>query len=288
MLPVITGAGHGDESVRGPVEALAIAAFATLTVSTLLAYASQVIYRILEGYHLPAVLERRWTTRQRQRQARLLSLRDVLARTPAGRHSRKYGLALEQVGLYPHSADLVMPTRLGNALRTLETYGQDRFGLDSQQFWFELIGTAQDSVRRESEEARAQVDLFVAAVSVFSILALASTIVGLGLGEPASMILGLASGLAVPLAYYGALRNMKDWANSVRALINLGRLPVASGVGVQLPWKLEDERRMWQALSGVLHYRDDNWRPWLDVFRRGSKYVDQDGLLRSVPESDTR
>ena len=72
--------------------------------------------------------------------------------------------------MYPDDPAIVLPTRLGNALRALETYGSTRYGVDSQQFWFEFVGTAETAIRQEQEEMRGQVDLFVAAVAVSSLL----------------------------------------------------------------------------------------------------------------------
>lgn len=284
LLDSLTGAAHQPLASRSLAEALSIAAFSTFAMAIILAYASQLIYRVLEGYHLPRGLDRRWTGRQRRRQAELLALKAALERTHNGRSSKSYGLTLERLGLYPHSPELVMPTRLGNALRTLEGYGQDRYGLDSQQFWFELVGTADEAMRRESEEMRSQVDLFVAGVAVSAILSVASAIVALLVtdsGGPGLLALGAAA--LTPIAYKGAVRNMKDWVNSVRAMINVGRFGIADRMGLELPWKLEHERRMWEAASGVLHYRDETWRPWLDFFRRGTPYADADGRLRDIP-----
>ncbi len=36
-----------------------------------------------------------------------------------------------------------------------------------------------------------------------------------------------------------------DWAGAVRALVNLGRQPLATSIGLALPRSLDDERTMW-------------------------------------------
>ena len=268
VWPVLTGAAHGALKARGLGEAFGLAAFTVLSLSVVLAYSSQLIYRILEGYHLPQWLDQSLTRRQQCRVRRLMALKTALERNPAGPKSKAYGIALEQLGLYPPAVESIMPTRLGNALKTLEAFGLDRYGLDSQQFWFELVGTAESSIRQENEEMRAQVDLFVAALAVFALLVIASLVTAVESNEPrAPALLAAGAALFLPIAYKGALRNMKDWVNSTRAMINLGRHRVASGMGLVVPRRLDDEVRMWQATSAVLHYRDERWRPWLDVFR---------------------
>jgi hypothetical protein len=210
-----------------------------------------------------------------------------MERVPNGSGTAKYGLSLEKLALYPDDDGRILPTRLGNALRALETYGQDRFDFDSQQFWFELVGTADASVRQEAEEMRAQVDLFVAAVAAFSLLSAVSFVVAVVVGDVPSFVLSIAAAAFVPLAYVGAVRNMKDWQNSVRAMVNLGRLRVAENLGVVLPWKIDDEARMWRYVSGSLHHGRTDHRPWLDVFRRGTPFVDSDGVLRHPPSEES-
>jgi ABC-type multidrug transport system fused ATPase/permease subunit len=278
LVPTITGT-TSDGSMRGPVQGLAIAAFIAFAISIILAYSSEFIYRLLEGYHLPRSIDLWMTARQRTRRERLRATVRLLDRTSSGSLSKEYGLAVEQLQLYPHDDAVVLPTRLGNALRALETYGVRIYSLDSQQFWYELIGTADDPVRREHEEARAQVDLFISAVAVFAGLAVAAALVVLiDPAAPGPLSLSALSILLVPLAYRGAIRNMKEWQSSVQALVNLGRFKVADGMGLTLPWRLRDERLMWETASEVLHYGDDeHFRPWLDVFRRGTPYVVEDG-----------
>lgn len=272
---LIHSASAGSQAMpiahRDPVAALGMAAFLTFALSILLAYGSQLIYRILEGYHLPRSIDRQLTNHQRRRYQRLVATRDALANLPGGLHSKRYGLVAEQIGLYPVAADRTMPTRLGNALRSLEGYGQQRYALDSQQFWYELIGTVDPPVRRDTEETRSLVDLFVAAVAVAALLAAVSAGVALRVNQRAApLALALMSALFVPVAYRGAVRNMKDWHNSVRALVNIGRISAAHAMGLAIPKEIEEERKMWRAASAVLMYgnESDGWRPWLDFFRR--------------------
>ena len=274
LAPSLTGA-VGGASTRSSVEALGIAAFITFAISVVLAYSSQLVYRVLEGYHLPRGMAGRLTARQRLHRARLTAIVSTLEDHPIGAKSSEYGLAAERLELYPKDVERLMPTRLGNALRSLESFGYRIYGLDSQQFWYELVGTADETVRREQEEARAMVDLFVSGVAVFAALALAATgMAVLDPTRPAPVVLALVSVALVHVSYRGALRNMKDWQNSVRAMVNLGRWKVAEGIGLKLPWMLDDERLMWQTTSSVLHYdADSDSRVWLDVFRRGSPHT---------------
>ena len=55
----------------------------------------------------------------------------------------------------------------------------------------------------------------------------------------------------MPGWYRLALITTDDWAFAVRALVNLGRKPVAEGVGLCLPKELEREREMWRRYSRI-------------------------------------
>ncbi len=270
-LDTLTGA-----SGRDPIAALGVAAFATIVMATIFAYYSRTIYRILEGYHLPKSIRRSFQISQMRRRERLRAY----STTP--NTGQTQGLATEAVGLYPKSLDDIMPTRLGNALKALETYGVSVYGLDSQQMWFELIGTAAEPVRREVEEARAMVDIFVAAIAASVGLSISSFLVALATREPASLLLAVSAAVFVPLAYEGAVIQMKDWANSVRSMVNLGRHNVAVAMGLEVPWRLEDEKKMWEVAINKLYFLSDDYGDgqWLDVFRRGTPKVVIDGYPR--------
>lgn len=289
IAPTLTGA-PGDGTFRGPVEGVGLAAFVTFSISVVLAYSSQLIYRVLEGYHLPPRAARVMTARQRLRKARMTAVVEALGAHPLGSNSSQYGLATEKLELYPQDDARLLPTRLGNALRSLESYGQRVYGLDSQQFWHELVGTAAEPVRQEQAEARAMVDIFVSGVAVFSgLTVIAGGVALLDPDRPAPIVLALVSAVLVPVSYRGAMRNMKEWRNSVRAMVNLGRFRVAENIGLQLPWTLDDERRMWESTSNVLHYvADPGSRAWLDVFRRGSPFTVEEGELIDGRPASTR
>ncbi|MGW2556838.1 hypothetical protein [Streptomyces sp. NPDC001635] len=145
----------------------------------------------------------------------------------------------------------VTPTLLGNAIRRFEEYGYNHFGLDSQVLWDELIGVVPDAVRRQTETARTSVDFFVAllyghllvAAAAFGTLCAAS-------GETALLLVtGLGLAVLAPVWYGCAIAATDDWAAAVRALVNLGRKPLAESLGLVLPEKLADEREMWTKVT---------------------------------------
>jgi hypothetical protein len=71
-----------------------------------------------------------------------------------------------------------------------------------------------------------------------------------------------------PLWYRLARMTTDDWALAVRALVDLGRRPLAESLGLNLPRELDREREMWSLYSQmVLWPYDADRAAELDEFR---------------------
>jgi hypothetical protein len=58
------------------------------------------------------------------------------------------------------------------------------------------------------------------------------------------------------------------WDSAVRALVHLGRHPLASAYGLVVPDSIDAERNMWQLLAAFSVYPyDPAWSDQLDVHR---------------------
>ncbi|WP_128380804.1 hypothetical protein [Streptomyces cavernae] len=204
------------------------------------------LYRFLEGYALwPAAAYERGCRVQRARRQRTA---DRLAATTV---TLRRALLSEKLSRYPVDDEQIAPTRLGNAIRRFEEYGYDRYRLDTQVLWNELTIAAPEETRRVVDTARTNVDFFVAllyghaAVALCAVGALAAT------PSDALVLLVTAGVLAalVPVWYRAAVAATDEWAAAVRALVNLGRKPLAEALGLMLPQELADERTMWQLVT---------------------------------------
>jgi hypothetical protein len=85
-------------------------------------------------------------------------------------------LLTERLHRYPVDDAQVTPTRLGNAIRRFEEYGFDRYRLDSQVLWHELNAVAAEPARKQTEDARINVDFVVALLFGHLLVALAALI----------------------------------------------------------------------------------------------------------------
>lgn len=201
------------------------------------------LYRFLEGYALwPSWAYERGCRVQRERRRRTA---DRLAATTA---TLRKAVLSEKLSRYPAAEEQIAPTRLGNAIRRFEEYGHDRYRLDTQVLWNELTIAAPDDTRRVVDTARTSVDFFVALLYGHAAVALCA-IGALASGRRDTLVLLITCAVLAaltPVWYHTAVAATDEWAAAVRALVNLGRKPLAESLGLVLPKDLADERTMWQ------------------------------------------
>jgi hypothetical protein len=171
---------------------------------------------------------------------------------------------------YPVADEQVTPTRLGNAIRRLEEYAYDRYRLDSQALWYELTAAAPKTLRQQVDNARAGVDFFVCLL-YGQLLVAAASLASLGAPHPHDVALAVTAAVLIvltPVWYQLAWTTTDDWALAVRALVDLGRKPLAENLGLSLPRELDREREMWSRYCQmVLWPYDADRAPDLDEFR---------------------
>jgi hypothetical protein len=250
VLPYVPGGPSRTALLEIPALAASLMLLlAILGLSVVFAYASLPVYRFLEGYSMPAWW-RRHLIRRRMREWHRLRRRFELT---AGKVSN-WELTLEALEQYPHSADAIQPTKLGNAMAAMEMYGDRAYGLDSQTLWYELQSVAAEGVRRDVEDARAAVDFFVSAITHLALLVLVASAVALWSQHLVPAAVAVVAACLIPGAYGQAVVNVAGWRASMRALVNLGRVPLADALGLRLPRTFGAERVMWENFVDFVHY----------------------------------
>jgi hypothetical protein len=220
--------------------------------------ASTPLYRLLEGYVGPATWWDGAAERQRTLRKALQQQLDALSDKTTVRAALLY----EKLDRFPAAENQMAPTGLGNALRAFETYGLDRYELDSQLLWYELISVIPTKLQDELDNSRAATDFFVAMVYIsaaYGIGALALFFIavynGLFHADLSLWIQAVLTLLAFPMIFYAlAVSSTTYWATTVRAMVNVGRIKLAQEYGLKLPHTIAQERRMWQALRTFLFY----------------------------------
>ncbi len=211
------------------------------------------LYRVLEGYSWP----RRCRTWSTQRQ--LNKKKDIKDRVD---HPDKivgqrweHGLLLDRLALFPRDDAQVAPTRLGNALRAFETYGKSRYNLDSQTLWVELCAAAPAYLQQELDRSRAIVDFFVALLylsGAFGLCTWTAEAIG-GAFSYKLTVIGALSLLSAFVWYRMAVVSSSYWRVTVQALVNVGRKGLADALGLRIPGRLDDERRMWGLVTRFVY-----------------------------------
>ena len=62
----------------------------------------------------------------------------------------------------------------------------------------------------------------------------------------------------------------------MQSVVNLGRKNLAKEYGLKLPETLEDERRMWEALTGFIIWGNEAYGKVLDEYRAPLDPIKQD------------
>jgi len=114
------------------------------------------------------------------------------------------------------------------------------------------------------------VDFFVCLL-LGHLLAILAAAIELALGHPQNpwRIAAVAVCLlaASMMWYRTAIVATDEWTASVRALVNLGRKPLADGLGLKLPDSLDDERGMWAISAELTVAPYAGWMSAVDRYR---------------------
>lgn len=240
---------------------LLVAGLSAVTVGMLLLGLNTALHRILEGHlgirQVPWLWDRlsqRQIAKRDDLKQRLSALQTTEGDSPG---SLRGAFLIEQLMRYPSEATQIGPTRYGNAIRSFESYGATVYGLDSQTLWHEVIASAPESARTEQEGARAYVDMLVNLVFLsvtFAVIALARLI--LDFTTPRAIALGVGV-VMIPIWYRLAVQAVHQWAGTVRALVNLGRKPLAANLDLELPKNHGEEVDMWLQIAWLVREGPD-------------------------------
>jgi hypothetical protein len=235
--------------VKAVLLGLALVGFALITQPLQLA-----LVRLLEGYWglsrpaeaLTKLGQRRHRRLREQLERRQLSTRtDADAPNQAARSYAAWALSRR----YP-PAPLIMPTRLGNALRAAEDRAGRRYGLDTVVAWPRLYPLLSERVRDLVDDQRAQLDI----AARFTVTLLVAAVVSLALLVTHGWWLAVpAVGLALAwLSYRGACTAGIAYGESIETAFDLHRLDLRRALQLPLPQSLEQERALNDELTRFL------------------------------------
>ncbi len=228
-----------------------------LVVSYLIYNFQYSIVRLFEGYWPPYLRRLRiWRSNLYRQRWRYLEKRKGAVSNSKEKKEIAQEIAkesaVEQFTYYPPKDHLskVMPTRLGNILRSSEIYANDRYGIDSVTVWTRLRPLLADEVIAPLEVNRTARD-FMLLMSAFSatftliwcpVLAVFTS----------RWDLFLLSALGWPLAwvcYQNALQSTLAYSEQLKAMFDLHRYDLLKALNRRIPTNLEEEYEEWEDLS---------------------------------------
>jgi hypothetical protein len=256
--------------------------------AVLLEFLNTDFIKILEGYSRPI---KDWEFLRAKQLARFNSLdsrvKELLVKIEAGEPIsvvEKTEFTRKSVELHRNFASdgIVLPTRLGNAIRAFERYGNEIYGADSVTLWGHLLSVVPKDFANALGEVKAQLDalvnfiFFAALFALISLSRAAYLLLPPGRGNVSPdldqqsvqiIIFIFAAVAAVGLAlgaYALAIRKVYAWGAYVKAAFDNYLPDLAKKLGFQMPTTIEKQRRLWAKISQrVAYHRPFDPEPWM-------------------------
>jgi len=253
----------------------------TVVLSGLLYSFNTAIRSCYEGYPWQYTWVGQW--RARHYRSLLIAKTSFMSRTMklrnelAGRDRSKYADLIEKIEdkrtivgreineEFPHYPYLVLPTRLGNVIRSCESYPLGRYNIDSIALWPRLRAKIDKEYAAALDEAKTPLD-FIINISVLSaLLSLSILVVGLFYPIPfASRSAGIWWGLQIIffavasyLAYRLAIIQTGEWGSMFKGAFDLYRWDLLKQFGYKrVPCSMAEERALWGDIRRQIIYGD--------------------------------
>jgi hypothetical protein len=253
----------------------------TIVLSGLLYSFNDAIRSIYEGYPWQYTLIGQWRIRHYKAQlqaarslmSRTLILRNELRRRDYSKHEElieKIEDERTEVGLrinneFPSDPYLVLPTRLGNILRSFETYPFRQYKMSGTTIWPRLRAKIDKEYATAIDDAKTPLDFIINISFLSAVLAFSILIVGLLYPIPlATRRAGIWWGLEILafaflayLSYLLAIRQNREWGNLFKGAFDLYRWELLKQLGYkQVPANMTEERALWGSIYRQIMYGD--------------------------------
>lgn len=241
-----------------------------LLIALLLSSLQYHLIRLLEGYpiqrlgdlkgrdavqtqlrQIPARMTAHWAAEFETR-TQTLNGPQSPARSRAARELNKY---------FPWRVEAILPTRLGNAIRSFETHPNKRYGLDGVTAWPRVEALLSEGERETLTEVQTPFALFVnltflpAAFGIYVIVDLLEHPPNSFLVELALLVATAAVVAGLTYAFYeAAVGAAVRWGTSVRAAFDLHRFELYSKLGLKAPATQAKEVEVAKAATRCMLY----------------------------------
>ena len=166
---------------------------------------------------------------------------------------------------YPSDRNLILPTRLGNVIRSFEYYSDREYGIDSIEIWPRLVAVIPKDYAVSIDDAKTTFD-FMLNCSLLSLL-LGVLILAAGLTYPSALssftpalywIVKIVSLALLSYFFYRlSMERAHSWGLLVKSSFDLYRWDLLKQLGYsQQPKHRLDERKLWEEISRQAIYGD--------------------------------
>lgn len=284
FIPPLEGAAGALAALDPKWQTVAVAGLAVL-FSGLLYTLNRPITRFYEGYpwqhsFVGQLFKRRQARRWRRTRGMAMGL-DAVLQTPGGATSADDDALADLRDrllrgfhqAFPSTEGSVLPTRLGNAIRSFEDYPQRQYRMSAIYLWPRLVGVIDKDYAAAADDAKSSFD-FMMNVSFLSGLS-AGGLLLMGLASRGIGGLSLAFWLQVAglmitwrVFYAGSIGQAVAWGDLVRGAFDLYRGKLLAQMGfTQKPADLRAERALWRAISLQMIFGDPPGHTGLPLLR---------------------
>jgi hypothetical protein len=159
---------------------------------------------------------------------------------------------------YP-GPELVLPTRLGNVVRSFEEYPRSVYGISTVSVWPRLVGVLNKESLSLLDDSKASFDFMINASFLSGALSGSILVAGLLVPErihwPEWLFQVALAGVASWLFYLGSLSSAAAWGGQVKSAFDLYRWELLKKIGyTDAPRDAESERELWTEISRRMVY----------------------------------
>ena len=181
----------------------------------------------------------------------------------------------------------VLPTKLGNVIRSFENYPQRQYKMAAITLYPRLVGILDKDYLAQIDNAKSSFDFTINCSVLSAVLGLSILVAGLVYPIPFSApplaifwLIKIAFFLFVSWGFYlSSIGRASEWGDLVKGAFDLYRWKLLEQLGFKRPpATMEAERDLWEAISAQLIFGD---RPKM----RSLEYVSPTPFARGVPRS---
>ena len=267
--------------------AVLVVTFVTIVLTGLLYNLNTPIVRMYEGYTWQYSFIGRWRTARYEAElkpklelrAQAQDLQMGMARQnkkaspevqkTIGEQSRSLNAIRNQLGITVNHEfpplNLVLPTKLGNVIRSFESYPIHQFNMAGVTMYPRLIAVVDKEYAQQIDNAKSSLDFMINCSLLSAVLAVSLLVAGLVYPIPLS-----TPGFAIPWSikiafffflswafYVSSLGRAREWGDLVKGAFDLYRWKLLKQLGFErTPQSMEEERILWGEISAQVIYGD--------------------------------